>query len=139
MAQPGYRTKQRMVTLTVRHPVTGSVKNFTCRTKSGGGIAGNAEKAFLGGMTPQVSIGGDPERDDITLTIAYTDAVRADYNWLDALAGRGEATVTEQLNGVGGTDVFTGIVDQVNPPDYDAASNDLQELEVVVSANAAKS
>lgn len=132
-----YRSKQKIVTLDIKHPVTGTIRTFTARTKSGGGIAGNAEKAFLGGMTPQVSIGGDPERDDITLTIAYSDTVRAEYTWLDALAGRGEATVTEQLNGAGGTVVYTGVLDQVNPPDYDAASNDLQELEVVISANAA--
>lgn len=134
-----YRSKQRIVTLTVKHPTLGTVKTFTARTKSGGGIAGNAEKAFLGGMTPQVSIGGDAERDDITLSINYSDTVRADYKWLDALAGTGVATITEQVNGVGGTDVYTGIIDQVNPPDYDASSNDLQELEVVISANAAMS
>lgn len=134
-----YRSKQKIVTLSVRHPVTGTVRNFTARTKSGGGISGNAEKAFLGGMTPQVSLGGDPERDDITLGVAYTDAVREQFKWLDALVGRGECSIIEQLNGVGGTDVYTGTLDQVNPPDYDAASNDLQELELVIAANAAMS
>jgi len=132
-----YRSKQRIVTLTVRHPVTGRVVNFTARTKSGGGVTGNSERAYLGGMTPQVSIGGDPERDDITVTVNFSDTTRAEYKWLDSLAGTGEATVTEQVNGVGGTDVYTGIIDQVNPPEYDASANDLQELEIVVSANAA--
>jgi hypothetical protein len=137
MATQAYRNKQRIVTITFRHPVTGTIKTFTARTKSGGGISGNSVRAFLGGMSPQVSLGGDPERDDITLTVAYTDAVRADYKWLDALVGRAEATISEQLNGVGSTDVYSGILDQVNPPDYDADSNDVQELEIVISANAA--
>src|SRR5690242_1113693 len=109
-----YRSKQRIVTVSITNPDNNDVKNFTARTKSGGGISGNSEKAFLGGMTPSVSIGGDPEREDITVGIAYTDAVRANFKWLNDLAGRGLATVTERLNGVGATDVYTGYLDQVN-------------------------
>src|SRR3954469_3405493 len=131
-----YRSKQRVITVSVTEPGH-TPKNFIARTKSGGGIAGNAEKAFLGGMTPQVSIGGDPEREDVTITLAYIDSVRNNLPWFNSVVGFGRVTISEKLNNVGTPNVYTGILDQVNPPEYDASSNDLQELELVVSMDAA--
>lgn len=136
MATLAYRNKQRVVTLSVTNPATGEVRNFTARTKTGGGITANSEKAYLGGMTPQVSLGGDPEREDITLTVAYTDTVRASFRWLDGLTGSADASVHEQLNGQGDTLVFSGKLETVSSPEYDASNNDLMEIEVVISTHA---
>jgi hypothetical protein len=106
--------------------------------KEGG--AKETEEATYDDWDGEVQLGGKPSRTEITLRKLYREGVHAIYRTLDALAGRGEATVTSSPtddDGVswGNPIINTGKLGNVAPPDVDKGSSDGGEIEITVRPN----
>lgn len=108
----------------------------TWQSKSGGNMTSTSTKIKPGGMSPQVSIGGTKDIQNITLRRPYQ--LGFDDQYLDeyyAAAGRAPASVTVvsvdddgNPNGVART--FRGVFIRVNPPEWDATSDEAAMIEI---------
>jgi hypothetical protein len=135
-APTGSRQDTFRVTLTVD-----GVDYGVWQKKTGGKTSGNTTTIKPGGMAPQVSRGGSPTTDTITLTRNY-DRVR-DHTRLGKLrAGVGQAVCVVKIqpldaSGVayGSPDVYNATLDAVSPPDTDAESNNSAEISVDLTIN----
>ncbi len=84
--------------------------------------------------------GGKVTRTEITLRKLYREGVHRQYRTLDALSGRGSATLTSSPtddDGVSWGDpiINTGKLGNVAPPDVDKGSSDGGELEITIKPN----
>jgi len=106
--------------------------------KHKGGDTDSPEKKYRGGgMGPQVSLGGQPEVSNVTITRLYdrdrdVDLVR----WLRTQIGQPMSVSRQPLdankNPKGRPDVFTGKLKKVSPTDVDSEGNapDTYDLEL---------
>jgi len=101
----------------------------------GGGI--ETEDSTYDDWDGAVQLGGKRTRTEITLRKLYRKNVHAIYRTLDALAGRGDATLTRSPTDDDGTSwgdpiINTGKLGNVSPPDIDKGSSDGGELEITI-------
>jgi len=109
-------------------------------TAEGGNLEADAVKTRPGGMGRQVSAGGPAERDDLTVSIQFSDVVA---NWiptLESVVGGGEVTVgiswmlpNRLPSGRGKT--IRGTLGAVRTPDHDANASAMGFLELVVNCH----
>jgi len=136
MAPTGSRQSTFRVTLSVD-----GVDWGVWEKKSGAKTSGNTQTLKPGGMAPQVSLGGTPTTDTITLTRNY-DRIRDHQNVGQLLAGVGRAVcVVKQQpldadgNAYGSPIVYNGTLDAVAPPDVDSSSDNSAEISVDITVN----
>lgn len=99
-------------------------------SKTGGKINGNGLTYKPGDMGPQVSLGGNPTVDTVTVGRLY-DRVR-DHDRLQTLVNRvGKARVNVKArpkdtdgNAYGRTIIWSGLLDGLQTPDIDSTSRD---------------
>lgn len=109
---------------------------------TGGEIDSEEAKYKPGGLSPQVALGGTREVSNITASRLYQfDRDHSRINQLIARVGKGKATVARQPldvdgNTFGKPTVYTGILKQVTPPDFDSESGDVGKIEIEISTNA---
>lgn len=108
--------------------------------KEGGGI--ETEDSTYDDWDGEVQLGGKRSRNEITLRKLYREQVHAVYRTLDALAGRGNVTLTSSPTGDDGISwgdpiINTGKLGNVSPPDVDKSSSDGGEIELTIRPNAA--
>jgi hypothetical protein len=109
--------------------------------REGGQGDSEETKLRLGGMGPQVSLGGAQTMDNITLRQIYdADGIGQDLPWL--MGRRGKATVVcvtqpldEDGNVHGKPFTYTGTLKAVTPPPYDAQGNDPAYIELEVATD----
>ena len=109
---------------------------------SGGGIAPTMVKYAMGGMAPNVAIGGRRERADITVDRAWDDTLISAALALDKASGNTPCTVAiTPLKARGKTAgkplIRTGILGPVTWPEADSSSSDAAMLQISVSLNEA--
>src|SRR3972149_1689660 len=134
------RQDTQRVTLQIRNPDNGQLINFgVYDKKSGGAVDTDIYKYKPGGMAEQVSLGGSPNIDDITISRLYRH--ERDHSGLQRLinwVGRAKCTVSQHIldidgNVFGSPIVWIGILKTVTPPDHDSESTDPAMIELVVS------
>lgn len=108
--------------------------------KEGGGK--ETEDASYDDWDGPVQLGGKATRNEITLRKLYRKEVHGVFRTLDALAGFGDAVVTQSPTDDDGTSwgepiIYTGKLGNVAPPDVDKSSSDGGELEITVRTNVA--
>lgn len=122
------------VTVTVDGVNTG-----TWDTHEGGAVVAEDLKYSPGGMAPQVSLGGRPTLENITLARLY-DLVR-DHNvihWWLSRVGKASCTITKQpldADGLvfGRPIVYRGKLIRVTPPNHNSESNAVGRVEIEIS------
>ena len=109
--------------------------------KTGGKTSGNTQTLKPGSMAPQVSLGGTPTTDAITLVRNY-DRLRDHPRVGQLLSGVGRAVVVVKQqpldadgNAYGGPISWNGTLDAVATPDADAASDNSAEITVDITPN----
>jgi hypothetical protein len=134
------RQDTQRVTLQIRDPESGNLINFgVFDKKSGGAVDTDIYKYKPGGMAEQVSLGGSPTIEDLTISRLHRHerdhaALQRYFNW----AGRAKCTVSQFVldvdgNVFGNPIVWVGVLKTVTPPDHDSESTDPAMLELVVS------
>lgn len=109
--------------------------------RSGGAGDSEETKLRLGGMGPQVSLGGAQTMDNITCRQIFdSDGIGRDIAWLMGQRGKARCTcVTQPLdedgNVHGSPFTYTGTLKAVTPPEYDAQGNDPAYIEVEVATD----
>lgn len=73
----------------------------------GANLTAEIAKTRPGGMGDEVAVGGDPSRDDVTITIQFSDIVAGWHKLFESMVGWGEAHVS--LNFLGPNKVPLGI------------------------------
>lgn len=136
LAPTGSRQSTFRVTLTVD-----GVDWGVWEKKTGAKTSGNTQTLKPGGMAPQVSLGGTPTTDAITLSRNY-DRVRDHQNIGQLLAGVGKVVcVVKQQpldadgNAYGNPVAWNGTLDAVSVPDVDAASDNSADITVDITVN----
>ena len=113
----------------IRVSVEGAPLGDAWATADGGGLEADASKTRPGGMGREVSIGGPASRDDLTVTIQFTDVVATWHAWLESLVGNGRMKVSVTwLNGqripTGPSYTRVGTVKSCAQPDADAGGSE---------------
>lgn len=93
-----------------------------------------------GGTTHATATRGLPNRGTGTVTKTLQFPNLADLKWLERQAGRGDITVTEQPkdadgNPFGDARIYTGILQQVSPSDYNADGNDNRTVQITFQSD----
>jgi hypothetical protein len=107
--------------------------------RTGGEGDSEDNKVRLGGMGPEVSLGGSKTLGNITLRKLYDlDGIGNDIAWLYAVRGRAPVVVTNQPldqdgNVHGRRWTWQGVLKAVTPPDYDAQGTDAAYIEIEVA------
>lgn len=111
------------------------------RGRTGGAGDSEETKMRLGGMGPQVSLGGPQTMENVTVTKEFDlDGIANDVPWLMAGRGRLSASVVvqpldEDGNAHGRRVTWTGKLKQVTYPDHDAEGNDPAEIELEIATD----
>lgn len=97
-------------------------------TKSGGQVSGETLKIRPGGGEPEVALSSIKSYDNVTVTMLYTDDIRAKRLWLDSRLNKAPMVISEQPldaddNPFGTPDVYRGLFARFTPPDRDANAN----------------
>lgn len=106
-------------------------------TVEGGDLEADGSKTRPGGMGKKVALGGPADRNDLTVTTQFTDAIAVLHPGLEAKVGIGRAKVAVSWlnadrtpNGSGLTRV--GVLNSAKAPDSDSDSGDAGMYEIVV-------
>jgi hypothetical protein len=111
------------------------------RAREGGEGDSEEIKMRLGGMGPQVSLGGAQTMENVTVRKEFDlDGIANDVPWLMAGRGRLAATINSQPldndgNAHGRRVTWNGILKQVVYPEYDAEGTDPAEIELEISTD----
>lgn len=111
-------------------------------SRSGGGTsAENAKHTPGSSPSSQVALGGPRSTEDVTVSRGFVatrdhDLIRR----FRPLCGLAEMTVTQiplDKDGreFGRPDVWTGVLQMIGPPDYDANSSDVSTFDIVMTAD----
>ena len=125
----------------IRLSVDGVAYFHSWSTYSGGDVTVSDAKARPGAMGDEVSCGGPATRNDITITISWSDLVLAQYSALENKCGNGKAKVSINYldrNGVaipGAVFSRTGTLKGVSDPNYDTNGNAVGVLTAVMSCD----
>jgi hypothetical protein len=122
--------------------VTVGGKNLGVFRGREGGVGDSEEsKMRLGGMGPQVSLGGSQTMENVTATKEFDlDGIANDIPWLMAGRGRLKASCTVQPldldgNAHGRRVTWSGILKSVTYPEQDAEGNDPAEVELEIATD----
>lgn len=108
-------------------------------TLSGGDVEAEETKYRPGGLSPQISLGGNTTTNNVTLGRLLG---RDDWDFMHDLmasrVGKAAVTVARQPLDVDGNPfgrplVYSGVLQNVNPGDVDSNSSDAQVWEITVS------
>jgi hypothetical protein len=139
MTTPNRASTQRH--FRVRASVNGvSLGQFDSRS-GGGTSAENAKHTPGSAPSSQVALGGPRSTEDVTVSRAFVatrdhDLIRR----FRPLCGLAEMTVTQSPldkdgREFGRPDVWTGVLQMIGPPDYDANSSDVSTFDIVMTAD----
>jgi len=109
--------------------------------RSGGAGDSEETKTRLGGMGPEVSLGGPQTMENLTIKKLFDlDGIANDLPWLFARRGKADVTVNNQPldkdgNRRGRRWTYTGTLKAVTPPDYDHKGNDESFIECEIVPN----
>lgn len=132
-----FRQDQAAITLTV----DGRTLPWIFAKREGGMVDSEETKTRLGGLLPEVSIGGPSTVSNVTLVASLIPAKHLeDLAWLKTRAGRARATVSEQLldvdgNTFGRPSTWSGVFKSCDPGQYDANSTDVREVTFELSTD----
>lgn len=107
--------------------------------KEGGEVDSEESKYRPGGMAPQISLGGQTEVGNLTLSRLYErDRDHARVHALMGRVGKGSVVVTvqpldEDANPWEDPLVYNGTLKRVQPPDVDSMSSDPAMLEIEIT------
>jgi hypothetical protein len=129
------------ITVSIAHPVNGTMLNYGIWDKmTGGGVSSSAASYRPGAMAPPVSLGGQRVTANIVVSRLYRLGRDHDVvgQMLDSV-GRSKMTVSKQPldiegNVYGDPIVYNGKLDRCTPPEIDSEGNaaGIIELEMVV-------
>ena len=134
------RQNQQVVTLSLKDPATGEIRNLGEWDKQEGGGVDSEESVYTASRGRRRSLGGTVTVDNVTLSREY-ELVRdhQQVGWLMALVGRGEGTIvkspTDVAFNVNGQGLgYIGTLKRCTPPEVDSESDEagLLELEFTV-------
>jgi hypothetical protein len=139
MTTPNRASTQRH--FRVRASINGvSLGQFDSRS-GGGTSAENAKHTPGSAPSSQVALGGPRSTEDVTVSRAFVatrdhDLIRR----FRPLCGLAEMTVTQSPldkdgREFGRPDVWTGVLQMIGPPDYDANSSDVSTFDIVMTAD----
>jgi hypothetical protein len=139
MTTPNRASTQRH--FRVRASVNGvSLGQFDSRS-GGGTSAENAKHTPGSAPSSQVALGGPRSTEDVTVSRAFVatrdhDLIRR-FRPLCGLAEMSVEQIPLDRNGreFGRPDVWTGVLQMIGPPDYDANSSDVSSFDIVMTAD----
>lgn len=131
-----YRQDQNLITVKVGDTTLDAI----WQSRSGGGSSAEESKVRLGGMKEETAMGGPVTTENVTVTAVYSDYLATKVHWLQQQIGKTRASVTQDIldtsgNPTGKTLTWSGIVQAVNPPEYDGTSSDAGVLELELSTD----
>lgn len=131
----GSRQDQHRTTLTVDGVYLGAWES-----KTGGDSDSNTVQWHQAGMAGQVSLGGSKMTANVVLSRLEDAEILAQKKWLRSRAGKGVATITEQIlddEGFpsGDPDVYLGVLKRAKGSDRNSNSNTAAEFEVEIEVN----
>lgn len=109
-------------------------------SKTGGDSDSNTVEWQQAGMAGQVTLGGAPMTANVVLSRLEDAEILAVKKWLRSRAGKGIATVTEQILDdegfpTGDPDVYQGLLKRAKGSDRNSNSNTAAEFEVEIVVN----
>lgn len=132
------RTNQQVVTLSLKDPATGEVRNLGEWDKFEGGGVDSEETVYTASRGRRVSLGGTVSVENVTLSRNYELARdHAQVGWLLALVGRGEGTIAKaptdqafEVVATVGALGYIGTLKRCTPPEVDSESDDPAMIEL---------
>lgn len=129
------RQDQHRTTLTVDGVYLGAWES-----KTGGDSDSNTVKWQLAGMAGEVSLGGARMTTPVVLSRLEDAEIIARKKWLRSRAGKGVATITEQILDdegfpFGEPDVYQGLLKRAKPSDRNSNSNNAAEFQCEIDVN----
>lgn len=108
----------------------------------GGNLAADIAKVRPGGMLDEVSAGGHPTRDDLTVRLPFSDVVAIWHATIEAGVGNDDVVVTFHWLGrnkipLGTSTTRKGTSQAANLPSVGGSSSDVGLYEVIVSCDQA--
>lgn len=109
-------------------------------SKTGGDSDSNTVQWQLAGMAGQVSLGGDPITANVVLSRLEDAEILQHAKWLRSRAGKGAATITEQILDdegfpLGDPTVYQGVLKRAKGSDRNSNSNTAAEFECEIEVN----
>lgn len=109
-------------------------------TAEGGGLEADSSKTRPGGMGKEVSVGGPASREDLTVTIQFTDIVAGWHSILENNVGVGRVKVavtwlSPQRLPTGPSHTRVGSLKSVAQPDADSGGNEQGFYTLVVDCD----
>jgi hypothetical protein len=108
--------------------------------RTGGETGSNSVQYFMGGGGPRVSLGGQQQVGDVTLTVLSTPTVQSITKWVISRVGKGDITISDQPlddegNAFGDPLTWNGILMTATPPATGASSNNPKTLILVAQVS----
>lgn len=117
---------------------------FSWTSKEGGDITSDSTYSRPGGLQPGIQLGGSSSRSDCTIKRHYTTAMDAYVTKLAGVVGNAPMWVSwtpidGNQNPNGDTHLLTGILKEVQVPQYDANANGAGFLTLVMACDQTES
>lgn len=115
-------------------------KTFSWTSKEGGDVTADSVFTRPGGLMPGIQLGGPGSRSDCTVKRHYTTAIDNYVEALEAACGQAAMWVSwtpidANQNPNGDTHLLTGILKEVQVPNYDANANAAGFLTLVMACD----
>lgn len=128
-------TRNALVTV-----VVDGVSYGTWITKTGGQVEADGQKIRLGGMGPEVAVGGPSSRENVTVSRAFDDYMAVKYKTLETKNGWASMSVTHtplkiDKTPLGDSITYTGILNRVTVPEVDDNAAEVSFIELELLAN----
>lgn len=125
----------------IRVTVNGVPYGDSWAEAEGGNLAADIAKVFPGGMLDEVSAGGRPSRDDMTVRIPFSDVVAIWHSTFESVVGDADVTVSLHWLGrnkipLGTSTTRKGTLQGANLPNSGGGS-DVGQYELVLSCDQA--
>ncbi len=113
---------------------------FSWTSKEGGDTTSDSVFSRPGGLQPGIQLGGPASRSDCTVKRHYTSTIDSYIETLEGLCGQAAMWVSwtpvdANQNPNGDTHLLTGILKEVQPPNYDANANAAGFLTLVMACD----
>lgn len=130
------REQQGRVTVTLTDSTGAPVSLGQFDGRSGGETGSNSVQYFLGGGGPRVSLGGQQQVGDVTITVLNTPLIQSLWKFIKSRVGKGTLNVSDQPlddegNAFGDPEVWNGILVTATPGTTDAQSNNAKTVQLV--------
>lgn len=109
-------------------------------SKTGGQTSAEGQKTRLGGMSPEVALGGPATTDNVVVSRLYDTYMQSKAKGLRSKVGAAPMSVSYTPLGndkkpSGPTETYTGILNRVTTPDADDNSSDKAMIELELLTN----